>query len=210
MAGNNNLTNTHKKTSYQQTTSNNGILEIPEDYKVVASSSKSFDDGWNQVEKRENNTGSNNKGIKIGEMRLPSNTMNENHSNIFNQLQVNEECEGIEIAQGNKATHSQKIHEGQSKVPVGMSRWEKAQVERKTRNHNHQQGKLNVRSSRHFPESKSKQVEAQIQSEIENMVNINKEKVLSLTRGKRKFGNKITIPTSTKLEGEVQQVSSNR
>ncbi|KAH0717339.1 hypothetical protein KY285_013370 [Solanum tuberosum] len=42
------------------------------------------------------------------------------------------------------------------------------------------------------------------------MVNINKEEVLSLTRGKRKFGNKITIPTSTKLEGEVQQVSSNK
>ncbi|XP_015169175.1 uncharacterized protein [Solanum tuberosum] len=41
------------------------------------------------------------------------------------------------------------------------------------------------------------------------MVNINKEEVLSLTRGKRKFGNKITIPTSTKLEGELQQVSSN-
>ncbi|KAG5568383.1 hypothetical protein H5410_064603, partial [Solanum commersonii] len=37
MAGKNNLTNTHTKTSYQQTTSNNGILENPEDYKVVAS-----------------------------------------------------------------------------------------------------------------------------------------------------------------------------
>ncbi|KAG5632072.1 hypothetical protein H5410_003789 [Solanum commersonii] len=65
MTGNNNLTNAHKKTSYQQTTSNNGILGNSEDYKVVASSSKSFDDGWSQVERRKNNSRSNNKDYKI-------------------------------------------------------------------------------------------------------------------------------------------------
>lgn len=176
MVGNNNLINASKKTSNHQTAPNNGATQNSKDYKAEASSSKSFEDGWNQVERRKNNSGGNNKGIKIGETKLPNNTINSNHSNRFNQLQVNEESEDMEIAQGNKATWSPKIHEGQSKVFVRLSRWERAQVERKTRKHNHQQGKLNVRSLRHLPESKSKNVEAQIQSEIENMVKSTKKR----------------------------------
>ncbi|KAK6782029.1 hypothetical protein RDI58_019825 [Solanum bulbocastanum] len=89
---------------------------------------------------------------------------------------------------------------------VDNSRWKRAQDDKKKKQPNKFQGKINVKNNRIQSCYNSKNAEKQIQ-EVEALVKGNKDETSSILNKRMKFKDKITIPHNVTLPGEIKQIS---